>query len=505
MQLARRRAALAAAYVGTFLATLDISIVNVALPTLQAALHTDIAGLQWVINAYAICLSAFMLSAGPVGDRYGHKRAWMAGVILFIVGSSLCAMARSLDVLLAGRAVQGIAGAFMIPGALPILTHAFPDPKERAQVIGGWSAFSALALILGPLLGGMLLHVAGWQAIFLINLPLGLIAVGLGSWGVSERRHPEHAALDPIGQILSIVWLGALTYGLIAAGIHGFNAVATWIALTLSLIALVVFAIVEMRVHRPLLPLALFRERSFVIANFASFMLGFSYYSSLFFFSIFLQQIQGWSPLETGWRMMPQFFLTGCISILFGRLSAAFPIRRLMVAGYGMIALSMLAMTVITAQTPYWIVGLLFGLLGIGAGLAVPATGMVVMNAAPPECSGTVSATMNALRQTGMTIGIASLGTLLSNQAIHALSKTARDHGIIDAEFIARQAVAFHVLPAKFPELSKLYSSAMEIGFHAAMLFAGLGCVIAVILLLTVKPTQYPLCKNRHAIIKRTG
>ncbi|MFC3656432.1 MFS transporter [Xanthomonas hyacinthi] len=489
MQLGRRRAALAAAYLGTFLATLDISIVNVALPTLQTALHTDIAGLQWVVSAYAICLSAFMLSAGPVGDRYGHKRAWMVGVVLFTAGSALCAMAHSLDVLLAGRAVQGVAGALLIPGALPILTHAFPDPKERAQVIGGWSAFSALALILGPLLGGVLLHVAGWQAIFLINLPLGLAAVGLGLWGITERRHPDHAALDPVGQILSVVCLGALTYGLIAAGEHGFNAVATWVALTLSLIALVVFAIVERRVRRPLLPLALFRERAFVIANFASFMLGFSYYSSLFFFSIFLQQIQGWSPMETGWRMMPQFVLTGCMSIMFGRLSAAFPIRRLMVAGYGLIALSMSTMVVFTAQTSYWIVGLLFGLLGIGAGLAVPATGMVVMNAAPAERSGTASATMNALRQTGMTIGIAFLGTLMSNRAIHVLSDAARDQGLTDAIPIARQAVTHHVLPSALPQLSKLYLTAMESGFHAAMLFAGLGCAIAMILLLTVRST----------------
>lgn len=496
MKPGRRRAALAAAYLGTFLATLDISIVNVALPTLQTALHTDIAGLQWVVNAYAICLSAFMLSAGPVGDRYGHKRTWMAGVILFTAGSALCAMAGSLDMLLAGRAVQGIAGALLIPGALPILTHVFPDPKERAQVIGGWSAFSALALILGPLLGGVLLHVAGWQAIFLINLPLGLAAVGLGLWGISERKHPDHAALDPVGQILSVVCLGALTYGLIAAGEHGFNGVAPWTALTLSLIALGAFAVVEMRVERPLLPLSLFRKHSFVIANFASFMLGFSYYSSLFFFSIFLQHIQGWPPMETGWRMMPLFAVTGCMSLFFGRLSAAFPIRRLMVAGYGLIALSMSTMVVFTAQTSYWIVGLLFGLLGIGAGLAVPATGMVVMNAAPHERSGAASATMNALRQTGMTIGIAFLGTLMSNRAIHVLSDAARNQGITDAAFIARRAVADHVLPATFPELSMLYLSAMEIGFHAAMLFAGLGCAIAMTLLLTVKPTLGPVLQR---------
>jgi DHA2 family methylenomycin A resistance protein-like MFS transporter len=164
MQRYRRHALVAAAYLGTFLATLDISIVNVALPTLQTALKTDIGGLQWVINAYAICLSAFMLSAGPFGDRYGHKKIWLGSVALFTIGSLACALAGSIELLLVGRAIQGIAGALLIPGAMPILIHAFPEPRERSRAIGGWSAFSALALILGPLRGGLLVERAGWQS-----------------------------------------------------------------------------------------------------------------------------------------------------------------------------------------------------------------------------------------------------------------------------------------------------------------------------------------------------
>lgn len=156
MQRFQRPALVLAAYLGTFLASLDISIVNVALPTLQQALSTDMAGLQWVINAYAIALSALMLSAGPLGDRYGHRRMWLISVATFTLGSLLCACANTLATLVAGRAVQGIAGALLIPSAMPILSHAFPDARLRARAIGGWSAFSALALVLGPLLGGVL-------------------------------------------------------------------------------------------------------------------------------------------------------------------------------------------------------------------------------------------------------------------------------------------------------------------------------------------------------------
>jgi DHA2 family methylenomycin A resistance protein-like MFS transporter len=484
----RRRAALGAAYLGSFLATLDISIVNVALPTLQTALRTDISGLQWVINAYAICLSALMLSAGPMGDRYGHKRTWMAGVALFTIGSAVCTVATSLVLFLIGRAIQGVAAALLIPGAMTILTHAFTEPGERAHAIGGWSAFTALALILGPLLGGLLLHSAGWQSIFLMNLPLGFLALALGAWGITEHKYPEQAALDPLGQGLSIVCLGALTYGMIEAGsTGGFLSTFSIIPLGISLIAMMAFLIVEMRVKRPLLPISLFKNRTFTITNFASFTLGFSYYGSLFFFSIFLQQIQGWSPAEAGWRMMPQFIVTGCVSLFFGRLSKLIGIRLLMIAGYGIVALSMSAMVILTAQTPYWLVGTLFGLLGLGAGLAVPATGITVMNAVPTEKSGAASATMNALRQAGMTIGIALLGTLLSNQAVSFLTKSVAENGIQNAALLAHQAVTLHLFPKNFPVISGLYIAAMERGFHVAMLAAGCMCFIAMIFLLMDK------------------
>lgn len=497
MQPFRRFAAACAVYLGTFIATLDISIVNVALPTIQTELRTDIAGLQWVVNAYAVCLSAFMLSAGPVADRHGHKRAWLGGVTLFTVGSALCGLAPSLSVLLVGRAIQGVSAAFLISGTMPILIHLFPDPKQRAHVIGGWSAFTALALILGPLMGGLLLQSLGWQSIFLINLPLGLIAVGLGLWGIPERKYPDHAALDPAGQVLSILSLGALAYGMIAAGDHSFFGTMPLIAL--ALVGFALFAAVEKRVRRPLLPVALFRDRPFVIANFASFILGFSYYSSLFFFSVFLQQIQGWSPAEAGWRMMPQFVTTGCISLLFGRLSVIVPTRWLMIAGLGLTTLSISGMALCTAETSYGIVALLFGLLGAGAGLAVPATGIVVMSMSPPELSGSVSATMNALRQAGMTMGIALLGTLMSNQAILVLTHALSDQGIADAAAIARQAVTHHSFPDTLPALSRVYSSAMESGFHVAMLCAGLACVVALALLASLYPTTDHTLKKSGA------
>lgn len=439
----RRTALVAAAYLGTFLASLDISIVNVALPTLQTALATDMAGLQWVVNAYALCLSACMLSAGPLGDRHGHKRIWLLGVALFTAGSLLCALAASLPLLLAGRAVQGVAGALLIPGAMPILSHAFPDPRERAHVIGGWSAFSALALILGPLLGGMLLESTGWQSIFLINLPLGMLAMSLGAWGITERRYREEAALDRAGQVLSIVWLGALTYGLIALGS---NDAPAWPPLAVALLAFLAFLAVEARAPRPLLPLQLFRERSFALVNLASLVLGFAGYSSLFFFSLYLQQIQGWAAGASGWRMLPQFAAMGIVSLGFGRLSRHVPLRRLMLGGYLLAGLALLATATLAPRTPYAIVGTLFGLLGVALGLAVPATGLLAMASVGSERGAMASAIMNALRQAGMTLGVAVLGSVMSMRAAAMLER------------------AGHV-------------AALAAGFQLAMLLAGLACL----------------------------
>ena len=437
MNPSRRVALVAAIYLGTFIASLDISIVNLALPTLQYALDTDLAGLQWVVDAYALCLSAFMLSSGPLSDRYGRKLTWLLGVGLFSFGSLLCALATSLPLLLFGRAVQGIAGALLIPGALSILTQAFHDPGQRAQVIGGWTSFSALSLILGPLLGGLLVEHAGWQSIFLINLPLGLLALALGLWGIEETAHPEHAAFDPLGQLLSVVWLGALTYALIAAGEGGWLSPTACPALLLAGVGLLGFLFVERRTARPLLPLGLFRQAGFAVCNLASFVLGFSGYASLFFLSLFFQQVQGASaqqPAST-WRRSssPWARTVHAVRPVAAARTAATPAGaglpgdRPGHAGAGRLRYG----------NRVSLVGLLLVALGLGMGLAVPGTGLAVMASVARERSGMASATMNTLRQAGMAVGIALLGALLSGRAIVVLGDRLEELGIADAQRLA--------------------------------------------------------------------
>lgn len=491
MTPARRRALVLAVNLGSFIAILDISIVNVALPTLQAALRIDMAGLQWVVDAYALFLSACMLSAGPLGDRYGRKRSWLAGVLLFALGSAFCGLAGNLPLLLVGRAVQGVAGALLIPGAMSLLTQAFPDPAERARAIGVWAACNAISLIVGPMLGGLLVTRVGWQSIFLINLPVGALTIALGWWGIQESASPEHAAFDPVGQVLSMLWLGALTYGLIGIGEHGWQAPATVAALAVAGVGLIAFLWVEHAVARPILPLGLFRDVGFAITNFASFALGFGGYSSLFFFSLYWQHVRGLPPLDAGWRMAPQFVTTGLVSTVFGRLNLRFGLTRLMIAGYALIGLSMLAMMGLDGRTPYLLSGALMVLLGLGMGLAVPATSMAVMATASNERCGMASAAMNTLRQTGMTIGIALLGALMSARAEGNLAAALTRLGQTDAQAMAHLAVTRHVLPAQ-NGMTALFADALAAGFHAAMVGAGAVSLLAALLLITIARSARP-------------
>ncbi len=495
MQISRRAVAVAAVYLGTFMATLAISIVSVALPAIQSSLDTSLSGLQWVVGAYTLCLSAFMLSAGPLADRYGRKRTWLIGVGLFTLGAAICAMAGSLAMLIAGCALQGLAGALVIPGALSILTQAFPEPVERAHVIGGWSSFNAISLILGPMVGGLLVDYAGWPSIFLVNLPVGLIALGLGLFGIEESSHPDHAALDPAGQILSIVFLGALTLSLINAGHSGWGASETIVPMVISALTLLAFIAVEMRSLRPVLPVDLLRQRAFASANFASFVLGFSGYTSLFLFSLFLQQGQGWTATETGWRMAPVFTAMLVSSSFFGRLARRFGINRLMVAGYSLLGGAMLLMVSFTSATPYHIVAPVFALLGIGLGLAVPSTGAAAMGSAPRERTGAASATMNALRQGGMTIGIALLGTIMSMRAVASLEAVFAKSGVIDSAAIATVAVQRHEMPSNLKIAPAIFhemlADAFTHGFSLAVAVAGaLGLAAAMVLVVWSRRTH---------------
>lgn len=354
---------------GTFMATLDISIVNVALPAIQEDLNADMGMLQWIIDSYALCLSALILSVGPISDRYGRKKIWLLGIAIFIVGSAICALANTPQVLIFGRIIQGIAAAALIPGALSIITQAFSNDIERIKIIGIWSAVSALSLIIGPILGGFLVDVLDWPTIFLINIPLGVVTLVLGGLGISESADPDKAAFDPLGQLLSIIMLGGITFALIEAGEFGWASPITIGGMGLSLLALIGFIMTETKVDRLLFPIFLFKtNRFFFQYNMASFALGFATYSNVFFIALFLQKGQGWSAFEAGLRMVPEFVAMALFSFSFGRLSGLMRVRHLMMFGFVLIAIASIVLGYVSADTAYLPIAVTLFVLGTGMG-----------------------------------------------------------------------------------------------------------------------------------------
>ncbi len=266
---------------GFFMVLLDTSIVTVALPTIQVDLHTHLSDLQWVVDAYTLPFAALLLTAGTLGDRYGRKRLFLVGLVLFLLGSTLCGFAPTLGWFLFGRVVQGVGGAALSPGSLSVLVAAFPEPRERAQAIGIWSGISGLALAAGPLLGGLLIQIASWPAIFFVNLPVGLVALALGWPLLAESRNPTAQKIDLPGQALVIAGLTCLITALIEGSSQGWTSPLILGLFSGSGVLLAAFLLVEARVREPLLPLRLFVNRVFLVANVAALIVGFAILDSV--------------------------------------------------------------------------------------------------------------------------------------------------------------------------------------------------------------------------------
>ena len=468
---------------GTFMATLDISIVNVALPAIGQELNANLSMLQWIIDSYALCLSALILSVGPISDRYGRKKVWLTGIVIFTVGSLICAFSLSAQMLLFGRVIQGIAAAALIPGALSIITQAFSNDIERIKVIGIWSAVSALSLIIGPILGGFLVDTFEWSFIFMINLPIGLLTLLLGGLGIKESADPDKAALDPLGQLLSVVALAGLTYGLIEAGDMGWTSLPTIAGLMIGGIAALGFVIVELNVPRPLLPIFLFKQNPYFLQyNLASFALGFATYSNVFFIALFLQKGQGWGAFEAGLRMAPEFIAMALFSFSFGRLSRTLSVRNIMVIGFLLIATASMLLTRVNSDTEYLPIAAILFIFGAGMGMATPAIGALVMASVEKAYSGIASAVMNALRQTGMTLGIALLGTLMTHRAIDQLMEDPQisrllSEGEVDGLIKGSVAASSHFI-------EQATQSAFVSGFNLAMLGGAISIMLCLALMM---------------------
>lgn len=397
---------------GMFLVQLDVTVVNVALPTIEEDLHAGLPVLQWVVDGYAVVLAALLLCGGAVGDAVGHRRVVLGGFATFGLASAACALAWSAPALVAARAVQGLGAALLLPGTLAVITSAYRDSRERARALGVWAGVSALALSAGPLLGGLLVAGAGWRVLFWVNVPLAALAVfGChrlvpGGGYASGRRVPVLAALA------GAVALAALVFGVIDLGVPG-PAVLPVLSFTVAAAAGAVLVLAERRAADPFLPRVLLRSRRFVSANLVAGTMNFVGLGTTFVATLYLQGVLGDRPLAAGIRLLP----LSVLAPVSGRLTARYGPRPLMIIGLTLGAVSLLGLLRLGESSGYGTFALSLAGLGIGMGLLTAAVVAAAVGAAPPEHAGVASGVNNTARQTAGALGVAVFGAVAGEPA----------------------------------------------------------------------------------------
>ena len=405
---------LVAVCLGTFMLLLDITIVNVALPDIQRALHSSFSDLQWVVDAYALTLAAFLLTAGSLADMFGRRLLYLIGLAVFTTASVLCGFATTTLMLQLSRALQGIGGAIMFAVSLALLADAFRG-RDRGTAFGVWGAVTGLAVAIGPLLGGLLTSGLSWRWIFFVNAPIGVLAVIISVMKVSESRASGAHRPDWAGFVLFTAALSFLVYALIESNERSFTDGLVLGCLAAAAVLLVVFVLVERRLAHPMFDLSLFRLPTFTGGSVAAFGLSASIFAMLLYIVLYLQDILGYSPLGTGVRVM---FLSGAIlvSATVAGLTSKVPIRLLIGPGLILVGVGLLLMRGLNAQSgwTHLIPGMIVG--GLGIGLVNPPLASTAVGVVPPEQAGMASGINSTFRQVGIATGIALLGTLFSNK-----------------------------------------------------------------------------------------
>ena len=407
---------LASVCLGYFMAVLDSTVVNVALPDMARSLGTGIAGMQWVVDGYALLFASLLLTAGALGDRLGNRGMFVAGLALFTLASALCGIAPSLGALVAFRALQGVGAAVQVPASLALLRHAYHDPAERAQAIGIWAAATGVAVAAGPVVGGILTHAWTWRSVFLVNLPVGVLGIVLTLRHVPPVPPHQDGDLDLTAQALGIAALGGLTFGLIQGGVWGWASAPVILALLVAAVAAVLFYLGERRAAHPMLPPALFRDATFSAANAVGAILSFGFYGELFLMSLFFQQVQHRSPLAAGLALLPQTAVISLMNFVSGQVTARRGARLPMALGLAIGGAGLLGLALVSARASLFsVVGPMLA-VGMGASLAMPAMTHAAIDHTPKERAGIGSAVLNASRQVGGVVGIALLGALIGGR-----------------------------------------------------------------------------------------
>ena len=437
----RKWLTLAAVSFGLFMIMLDNTVVNVALPSIERDLNADLSELQWIVTGYALTFAALMLVGGKIADAYGRRLIFVVGIVVFTFASLLCGLADSSEMLIGARVLQGAGAALMNPATLSIIAATFP-PRERGTAIGIWAGTSALALAIGPLVGGLITEHLDWSWIFFINVPIGILGIGASFVFIDESRDETHERLDLPGLATSSIGLFALTYGLIEANTYGWTSPRIVGSFVVAAIAFVLFVLLERHQRAPMLPLELFANRTYTGANLVMLLVALAMFGVFFFVSLYMQNILGYSAVQAGAAFLPMTVLIILVAPMAGRTSDRFGSRGLMTAGMVLVSVQLLLFSRLGVDASYWqlLPSLLIG--GIGMAFTMTPSAAAATRAVPVDKAGVGSAVLNSARQVGGTLGIAVMGAIVASQAGGIRSPEAFMAGFDDALRVAAAIAA---------------------------------------------------------------
>jgi MFS transporter, DHA2 family, methylenomycin A resistance protein len=391
------RAALAAAVLGFFIVTFDAVVVNVALPSIRADLGGGIAGLQWVVDGYTLMFAALLLAAGAFSDRTGARRAFTVGVVVFSAASAACGLAPGLGALIAARFVQGSAAAVMMPASMALIGQAYPDPSRRARAVAVWAMGGAIASSSALVLGGMLTTVS-WRLIFLINIPVGIVAVSLVA---RARRSPRRdVPFDAFGFVAAVVAMGALTFGAIEAGVRGFTAPVVLASFAVAAMAFGAFVTGQRRAAHPTVPLELFARRNVTVSVAVGFAFVVGYYGLPFVMSLYLQQTRDLSAFQTGLVFLPMMLIGAVLTPVSARIVERFGARHVVATGLVLMAAGLAVLAATTSTAAPLTVAMLMLSVGLAGPLVMPPVTAVLLNSVPDALAGTASGVFNTSAST---------------------------------------------------------------------------------------------------------
>lgn len=409
--------ALLATCAGFSIVILDVSVVNVALAEIKAAFSSDITGLEWIVNGYTLIFAAFLLSTGALTDHYGAKRVFQAGFIVFALASLACGLAQSVTILILARLIQGLGAALLVPASLAIINQTFTASADRSRAVSLWAAAGGMALALGPLIGGMLISQSGWRLIFIVNVPIAVAGVCLTAVNTPATQPARGRKVDWAGQITAVLALGAMTSAIIEAGSRGWNDALVLGCIALFVIATGLFVISERLAMHPMLPLAMFRVSNFRTTALIGIGVNFAFYGQIFVFSLFFQSGWHYTPMATGIAFLPMTAAIMAANLAASRLARQFGPRLVLISGCLIATAGYLSLipAIDAGSAVYFVVQ--FAVIGLGIGLAVPSMTTVMLSAVEPSYIGIAAGALNASRQIGGLIGVATTGLLLGQAA----------------------------------------------------------------------------------------